>query len=362
MAIEMTIAGKEVFMQKFFSKQDRDSALEALQGKDSVLFVDTPSTEHLHATIVALQEQGTGVFLRDHHGIETPKNDREQQIKTAAEAVKGLLGNNAVISTREEHPACSSLVETGEFSHVDLIIADPDPDGLLGSMKALGVIYPQLDSDAAVLDGPRSEQTPKSLSETAMLLVKGMATLPPYNPKNPSIAENAKAELFSAFVETVQGYAEAKEWLESKVEAYEAGVQNAKVLLETVTKPIVICNYVDTIGAGRYDLQTLSLGMENGAKITVIRKDVGPIAAATGVQYSLAVVREHQQDINLQDLLPEGFESSVESGIISNTSFLLHVSEAVWEDSVLPALKAMLPSPGDILPEAALRNLEEFNK
>jgi hypothetical protein len=37
--------------------------------------------------------------------------------------------------------------------------------------------------------------------------------------------------------------------------------------------------------------------------------------------------------------VPAGFTSSPEAGIISNTSFLLHVSEKVWEEIVLPALR-----------------------
>ena len=77
-----------------------------------------------------------------------------------------------------------------------------------------------------------------------------------------------------------------------------------------------------------------------GAKVTVVRKDAGPIAAAHGVQYSLAVVRKYQEEINLQSMLPSGFESSPAAGIISNVSFLLHVSEKVWEEVVLPALRS----------------------
>ena len=56
----------------------------------------------------------------------------------------------------------------------------------------------------------------------------------------------------------------------------------------------------------------------------------------------MAVIKAHQAEINLQELLPSGFVSSPESGIISNTTFLLHVSENVWKETVLPALCAKL--------------------
>lgn len=71
-----------------------------------------------------------------------------------------------------------------------------------------------------------------------------------------------------------------------------------------------------------------------------MRVKMGPIAAKHGVQISLAVKPERQKEVNLQELLPAGFESSPDAGIISNTTFLLHVSEAKWKEVVLPALRA----------------------
>jgi hypothetical protein len=170
-----------------------------------------------------------------------------------------------------------------------------------------------------------------------------MATLPPYNPKRPEIAEKAKGDLFSSFVAATQGDAEAKSSLEAKVEQYEAGVAVAK---ELVSKAQELCPgliFVDTTGSDRHDLMTLTRGLEaKGARVTCIKKEFGPIASAHGSQFSLAVVKKYQQDINLQETLPAGFESSPASGIISNTTFLLHVNEEVWSSTVLPALKANL--------------------
>jgi hypothetical protein len=78
-----------------------------------------------------------------------------------------------------------------------------------------------------------------------------------------------------------------------------------------------------------------------GTKVTVQKKAQGPIAGKHGgVQISLAVAKAHQAAVNLQELLPSGFTSSPEAGIISNTTFLLHVSQEVWDSTVLPALTA----------------------
>jgi hypothetical protein len=338
--IKIELNGKKVVMGKFFGEADKAAALEAIGESKSILFVDTPSTQYLAETIETLKSGGARCVVRDHHDIVAPKNSREEQIKEAAEKVRGLV-DDAVISTRDAHPACSLLIQSGEFADVDFVVADPDPDGLLGAMKALGIEYDELDSDAAVLDGARSEQTPERLSTFAMLLVKGMATLPPYNPKRPEIAEKAKGDLFSSFVAATQGDTEAKSSLEAKVEQYEAGVRVAE---ELVSKAQELCPgliFVDTTGSDRYDLTTLIRGLEaKGAKVTCVKKDFGPIAAIHGTQYSLAVVKKSQAEINLQDMLPSSAESSPQAGIISNTTFLLHVNEEVWSTVVLPALRA----------------------
>lgn len=100
-------------------------------------------------------------------------------------------------------------------------------------MKALGSVYDGLDADAAVLDGARSEQTTERLTPVALLLVKGMATLPPFNPERPQVSEEAKGKLFAEFAAAATGDATALESLGRKVEAYEAGVKEAEVLAAT---------------------------------------------------------------------------------------------------------------------------------
>lgn len=346
--MNITISTRPVVFSKFFSAADVEAVLAAIPAETrKVVFVDTPATPHMVAVVEELLTRGVEVIVRDHHDVPAPRNPREQEIADAANRVRALLGERALISDRQAHPACSSLVELGEFvGEGTVIVADPDPDGLTAAMKAVGLTYPELDSDAAIMDGARSEQTAERLSPVALLLVKGMATLPPFNPERPELSEKAKAELFAEFVAAVSGDAAALERLNRKVEAYEAGVTVAKELLTKVQDLGHGVVMVDTVGAPRHDLVTLTQGIESrpGCRITVVRKDNGPIAAAEAkagrpaVQISLAVVKAFQKEINLQDYLPEGFVSSPESGIISNTSFLLHLSEQKWEELVKPAL------------------------
>lgn len=338
------INGSSVHFTKVFNVADKDNILKAVEGATRVVFIDTPSTQHLVATIEELASRGVEVVVRDHHDVPAPRNPREQEIADAANRVRELVGSNAIISNRTENPACSSLIEVGEFAgEGTVIVADPDPDGLTAAMKALGSVYDGLDADAATLDGARSEQTADRLTPVALLLVKGMATLPPFNPERPQIAEEAKGKLFAEFAAAATGDATALESLGRKVEAYEAGVKEAEALAATATQPVAGVVMVDAVGKPRHDLTTLTQKLESiaGAKVTVVRKDNGPIAPKHGgVQISLAVIKAFQAEVNLQELLTPGFTSSPETGIISNTTFLLHVSQEVWDSQVLPALQS----------------------
>lgn len=346
---QISISNRPVIMTKFFAAADKDSVLAAIpEGTKQVVFIDTPATSHLVATIEGLISKGIEVVVRDHHDVPNPRNPREQEIANAANRVRELVGSNATISNRSANPACSILIEIGQFSEEGTaIVADPDPDGLTAAMKAVGVHYPELDADADVLDGGRAGQTADKLSSNAYLFTRAMATLPPFDANRPQVSEDAKAKLFTDFVSMIQGNLEAQVRLQKGVEVYEAGVREAERLAETVTDIIPSVAFVDLMTSSRFDLTTLAQKMEArpGVKVTVQKKAQGPIATKCGgVQYSLAVAKAHQAEVNLQECLPSGFTSSPEAGIISNTTFLLHVSESVWNETVLPALSTRFAS------------------
>jgi len=305
--------------------------------------VDTPATSVMLELVEEITKQNIEVIVRDHHDVKNPSRKREVEVHENAQKLREMA-DDAIISNREENPACSSLIKLGEFSDVDLIVADPDPDGLTAAMKAVGVSYDGMDNDAAVLDGPRSRQNGNNLSATAMLLVKGMSTLPRFNPRRPQFAADAKDQLFNQFANMVAGDSKTKASLEAKVEQYEKLVEAAYKVAETAEEVIPGFIQVDIRGK-KFHMGTLIQGIEKpaGIKVTCMVKDSGPIAAHhDGTQLSLAVVRDCKDEINLQDCLPEGFESSPKAGIISNTSFLLHVSKEIFEKHVLPALKKIL--------------------
>ncbi len=344
---QFKIQNVPVLFSKFFAPSDREAVLSAIPVETKrVVFIDTPATVELVLTIQTLVSHGIEVWVRDHHDEPKPTNPRAEQIKAAAQAVRKACNGLAIISDRQCNPACSSLLNVGEFAaEGTVIVADNDPDGLTATMKACGVTYAELDADAAVLDGPRAGQNAETLSATALLLVRGMSTLPPFDANRPQVSEEAKSRLFGDFVAMVQGDEDAKARLEKAVEVYEAGVREAERLATTVSDLCSGVSFVDVTASPRFDLGTLAAKMDAraGTKVTVQRKSQGPIAGKHGgVQISLAVVKAFQAEINLQELLPAGFVSSPEAGIISNTTFLLHVSENVWNEIVRPALVAKL--------------------
>jgi hypothetical protein len=343
----IAIRSVPVLFTKFFSAADSAAVLAVIpEGTSRVVFIDTPATLHLAETIKELLGKGVEVHVRDHHDAPARSNPREVEIADAANRVRGLIGVNALISNRTANPACSSLIEVGEFTaEGTVIVADPDADGLTAAMKAVGVTYPALDADAAVLDGARSEQTAERLTPIALLLVKGLATLPPFDANRPQFSEDAKSKLFQEFVAAASGDKTAVDGLNRKVETYEASVKVAEGIAAEASEPAPGVVMVNAVGKPRHDLTTLTQKLESrtGCRVTVVRKDNGPIAAKHGgVQVSMAVVKAEQAKINLQELLPTGFVSSPDTGIISNTTFLLHVSEKVWGETVLPGLRALL--------------------
>jgi hypothetical protein len=320
----------------------RDAAALSTAGTNTVLFIDTPITASTVEAVQKLKREGYRVVFRDHHGIDgEPMNDRDRQVKLANATLVQSLGDDCQITVRRLHPACSTLVNIGEFEDAIAIIADPDADGLTAAMKAAGISYPGLDDDAAKLDGePYLQVTGTPISQ---LLAKGVATLPSFDANDPTRREQAQQQLFSDWVEAVKGNTKAQDRLQTVVAAYDEAVKVSEELATTATEVAPGVVLVNCVGQPIYDVGTLTSILErsSGCLVTVLRKELGPIAALHGIQYSLAVAKAHQKTISLQTLVPPESKSDPLFGIISNVSFLLHVSQEVWDEQVLPQLNGL---------------------
>ncbi len=243
---------------------------------------------------------------------------------------------------RRLHPACSTLVSVGEFEDAMAIIADPDADGLTAAMKAAGISYPELDDDAAKLDGEPSLQV--TGTPISQLLAKGMAVLPSYDVLKPKEREIAQQNLFSDWLKAVSGNEAALARLKSNLSLYDESRKVSQALASEATILVPGVVLVDVVDKPLFDPGTLFAILESDprCRIIVLRKSLGPIAALHGIQYSLSVAKSYQNKINLHDLVPPQAKSDPEAGIISNVSFLLHTSEYIWTEEVFPRLKSVV--------------------
>jgi hypothetical protein len=307
---------------------------------NTILFIDTPITAALVESVEKTTQEGFRAVVRDHHGIEgDATNDREQQVKQNTQRLRALLKADCNITYRSLHPACSTLVSAGEFKDAVAIIADPDADGLTAAMKAAGIYYEGMDEDAAILDGDPQHQT--TGTPISQLLAKGIAVIPSYDPHKPKEREQAHQRLFEDWLNAVEGDKKARKKLEEREAQYERAVETAKRLAQSATQVAPHVVLVDTAEKELFDPGTLNALLEQrpNTKITVVRKSLGPIAAVHGIQYSLAVARQEHGNVDLRELVPKTAKSDPEGGVISNVSFLLHVSEDVWYTEVLPKLQ-----------------------
>jgi hypothetical protein len=347
--ITLNIRNVPTLFIKAFTQEDvdeilsfvRDAADNYMGTGNTVLFIDTPITAAMVQSVEKIQEEGFQTIVRDHHGIDgEPHNDRERQVVNGTAKLRELLKENCTITVRRLHPACSSLVQAGEFKDAVAIIADPDADGLTAAMKACGIYYERMDEDAAILDGePQLQITGTPVSQ---LLAKGIAVIPSYDPSKPKEREIAHQKLFNDWLEAVEGNDKAKKRLESRVQQYDEAVQVAKTIAKSAKEVAPHVVLADTAYRPLFDPGTLNALLEQhpGCKITVVRKSLGPIAAVHGIQYSLAVAKDYQGKVDLRELVPKSAKSDPDGGVISNVPFLLHVSEDVWNTEVLPKLQS----------------------
>jgi len=367
MSVSMSIGGvAAVFGKAFKAAEGETLALKAiaaftdaeypgstfLVAPARVVIIDHPPTDGLLPLIEALEAAGSQVILRDHHG-DNPR-DAEK-----VGAIRAHLGERAVISTRAAHPACSTLIASGEFAEKNagtLILADADQDGVTAALKAAGVTYPELDADAAVLDGPMSGKTKEALSPLGFLFVRAWGALPPFGDR---ARDGVFAEIVSAFAAAAgakNGIAgldgpphdDSVEWgvfaqleaaearLGALAEEYERKVGVSKTLaerIETLAPGVRAVDVTAGVKPGTFDQPTLTGLLDRGAVVTVLTKSDGPIAKTFGTQVSLARTKDGETaGIDLAALVPTDWAKGPEAGVISNTPFLLHLSPARWEE------------------------------
>lgn len=320
---------KNVFFGKAFKAEEGQTLAAEINvampvGGKRVVILDHPPTEGLVPLIEALGEMGAEVHLRDHHA------DSDREGATVAQC-REILGDRAKVVTRAEHPACSTLVDTGEFRE-DIVLADADMDGVTAAMKAIGVTYPELDPDAAVLDGPHTGKTKEALSPLGFAFVRAWGAIPAFGARDRDVVF---ADVVGAFASAASGDAAGFEALDRLAAEYERKVVEAKALAATAELIAPTVRFLDATAAGQFDPPTLAIELDRGVAVSIRKVSTGPIAGKPGgygAQVSLARTKTGETKVDLSTLVPSDWARGPENGVISNTPFLLHLSPERWEE------------------------------
>jgi hypothetical protein len=345
--MKTTINGVTVSFAKVFDGAAHRAAYEewlSHSPRGCLVSIDLAMTPEVVGVLVDAHKRGCAVTAIDHHQPAVVKSPKD------SEYMEGLatLERERVahlITTREEAPGCLMLVDrlgpvakqAAESGVPVLVLADQDTDGLLGAMGLCGVRYSGDSQDAAVLDGPRSGVD--QVTPYAQLYTRALSALPTFDPGRPEVFQSAWLETAMQFARMVQGYGaastDASAALAKKAAEFEAAVERADAIpVEQVAPGIVMATLpVSPTGQRpeRIDLGTLMRRMEKNSLVTVLVKSEGPLVSVGGhsAQISIAVVKAYQDRVDLRGAV-QGLPSGPREGVISNTTFLLHVSPEVY--------------------------------
>jgi hypothetical protein len=295
-----------------------------------VVFIDISPNRYLFEAVKHLTKGGYEVTVITHHDfVGEPRNENERHLRATAEDLRGLLKDRARITNRQEFPSSLQLLKAGECRRA-VIIADGDADGLSAAMYGADVhSYNQLPADAALFDAAPERKL--SVSPVGLLLIKSLAL---------TVDEKQKREVFNSWLLASQGDDEARDSLEVRFPQWEATANQAAELARRAKDIFPGVFLADAVFKPRYDLNTLAQIFEQrGASLFVVRQSFGPVAFATcDVNYRMHAIQSAPDRLDVQDLLPPGYDNSPKEGIMAHGSFLLWVSERIWQETILPAL------------------------
>lgn len=204
---QIEVNSTKILFSTFFSLAEAREVAGTVIFEEEVLFLDHVPTTHLLRLVKYLAENDIVVSVRNRYKISYPRNSREAEIYEAVDRLRQICRGKAHIVDRVSYPACSKLVEPGEFAGIPAIVVNPGVAGLLGALKAIGVVYDQLDSDAVILEGPKAEQTAQNLSPVALQFMQRLSTTPQFN----SSEQEGKAneEWYGLFAQVILGRQDA---------------------------------------------------------------------------------------------------------------------------------------------------------
>lgn len=167
--------------------------LDAMPESARVAFVDLAPTKNIAGLADLIKARGHEVVsFYDHH------LDPNSQAEMGNVARLRQKLDEAKIVTREEAPSCARLVTVGEWKRtVDVVFFHADFDGFISFMRGCGVDYPDMISDAAIMDKAKKGK----LSLIGEKFADADHELVPWFSTNPREHYRVKVEVYQNFAD-----------------------------------------------------------------------------------------------------------------------------------------------------------------
>ena len=286
-----------------------------------VLLADLGATDDLVSFVRTLLADQWRPSYRDHHDTGHPVSAADYVRQRAARELHTLLGDAFRCETREAHPSCVSLVNLGEFKDCGAIVADDDLDGILTSMRAVGLRYEGMEQDAVILDGPAGVNHEK-LSSIGQNIRRAWFTCHLTVEHGHNVYEERR-RIIRLIERACLGAVSAFNELRARAALFFPAEERARAL--KIKRDGVFCFAVLPPGM-QVDVNTLSRRMEQtNAKIGVFVNHNGVIANSCGLQFRLCVLPSHLKSIDLRFAI-RGLPIGPEAGVICNTPFMMVMS------------------------------------
>lgn len=291
------------------SKEEILEIIANLRRGNKIGFIDLAPSNEIMSLMRQIEDAGCeiGAFF-DHHLDVFAKNKAE--VRNGAE-IERKLGNRSRVLTRKCASSSAHLVALGEWRKfgVNIVFFHADADGFFGFLKGCGVSYPEMDSDADILDGVAKG---RKLTSAGKLLADCLQYLVPAFSQNPEGHRIWKENIFREFGGWVADgcLPDDKRIIGLRQRADEAAEEAIDIAMKLVAiakkipGDVVVSDFLPYIKAGK----SIAIPLW---KSGILRKFGSVLICSTGSghmgeQMFIELPRAWQGKYDLRDFLPNG--------------------------------------------------------
>lgn len=275
-----------------------------------VAFLDLAPTAGIMELIHKLKGKWDLIVYYDHH-LDSNKRQENQNILT----IRKLFQATTIVD-RNQAPCCCQIVPRRSLNQIGVIFFHADFDGLLSLMRGIGIPYPEMISDASIMDGGQRGK----LSEKGSLLANSK-NLGPYFTIDPAGNQKTLERVFQTFLDLARGKLEENAINAFRLEIFNAA-QTARELAITLAQKaaflepnVVLSDFRKDIYSGKiisFQAWKEKIFELFGREILLCNIALGFL----GEQVFIEIPRHWEiEGINLQEFLPEGIRSRLKNKI-----------------------------------------------